>query len=151
MSFRDPLHDVHDELVVVDGDVRLFIDRGALVLVGCHLVVAGLERDAELEALVLEVHHEGQHAILDRAEVMVLKLLALRGSGPEQGAAREQKVGARVVVLLVDQEVFLLGAEGRDDLLRVALEQRQDAESGVVEHGDRTQERRLGIQGVPGI
>jgi hypothetical protein len=49
--------------------------------------VAGLDRDAELEQLALGLQHAGQHALRDRAEVVVFELLALGGLGAEQGAA----------------------------------------------------------------
>ena len=46
----------------------------------------GLGRDAELEQLALGVHHEAQHPLGHRAEVVVVELLALGRLGAEQRA-----------------------------------------------------------------
>ena len=109
----DVLHDLHRQLLVVGADVGVLEDRRDLVLGRRDLVVAGLDRDAELGELVLGLHHAGQHALGDRAEVVVVELLALGRLGAEQRAAGDHEVGALEVVLLVDQEVLLLGADGR--------------------------------------
>ena len=54
------------------------------------------------------------------AEVVVVELVALRRLGAEQGPAGGHQVGARVeVVLLVDQEVLLLGPDRGEDALRL--------------------------------
>ena len=89
--------------------------RGDFVLGRGHFVVAGLDRNAQLEQLALDFQHEGQHALGNRAEVMVFELLALRRLGAEQRAAGGEQVGPREVEVAVDQEVFLLGAGRRRD------------------------------------
>ena len=60
--------------------------------------------------------HVGQDALGDGAEVLVFQLLALGRRRAEQRAAGGDQVGAGVVEVLVDQEVFLLGADGGEDL-----------------------------------
>ena len=45
---RHALHALHDELVVVGGDVHRGIDAGKLMLCGGDLVVLGFGRNAEL-------------------------------------------------------------------------------------------------------
>jgi hypothetical protein len=77
---------------------------------GGHFVVAGLDRHAQLEQLALRVQHAGEHALGNRAEVLVLELLALGRLGAEQRAAAEGQVGAGEEEVAVDQEVLLLGA-----------------------------------------
>ena len=104
------LHDLHGQLLVVGTYVRVLEDRRDLVLGRGDLVVAGLDRDAELGQLALGVEHAGQHALGDRAEVVVVELVALGRLGAEQGAAGGHQVRALEVVLLVDQEVLLLRA-----------------------------------------
>ena len=64
------LHDIHDELVVVGGDVRRVVDAGKLVLGGRGLVVLGLGGDADAPELLVYLAHEGGDAGLHRAEVM---------------------------------------------------------------------------------
>ena len=143
----DVLHDLHRQLLVVGADVGVLEDRRDLVLGRRDLVVAGLDRHAELGQLVLGLEHAGEHALGDRAEVVVVELLALRRLGAEQRAAGDDEVGALEVVLLVDQEVLLLGADRREDVLggRVA-EQRQRADGAARQRVHRAQQRDLVVQ-----
>ena len=82
---------------------------------GRDFVVPGLDRHAQLEQLGLGLEHAGQDAFGDGAEVVVFQLLALRRLGAEEGAAGVDQVGPGEVEVLVDQEVFLLGADGGED------------------------------------
>ena len=84
---------------------------------GRDLVVAGLDRHAELAQLGLGLQHAGEDPLRDRAEVVVVELVALRRLGAEQRPPGGHQVGALEEVLLVDQEVLLLGADGREDAL----------------------------------
>ena len=104
------LHGLHDQHVVVGGDVGVLERDGQLVLRRRDLVVPGLDRDAELVELGLGLEHAGQDALGDGAEVMVLHLLALGRLGAEEGPAGVDQVGPGEVEVLVDQEVLLLGA-----------------------------------------
>ena len=83
------------------------------VLARRHLVVARLDRDADLVQLALGFHHERQHAVGDRAEVVVLHLLALRRPRAEERAAGVDQVGPVEIELPVDQEILLLGSARR--------------------------------------
>ena len=100
---------------MVGADVGVLEDRRELVLVRRDLVVTGLDRDAELGKLLLAVEHEGEDPLRDRPEVVIVELVALGRLGAEQRAAGRDQVRALEVVLLVDQEVLLLGADGRED------------------------------------
>ena len=114
---------------MVGADVGVLEDRRDLVLVGRDLVVAGLDRHAELLQLALGVEHAGEDPLGDRAEVVVVELVALGRLGAEQRAAGGDQVGPLEVVLLVDQEVLLLGADGREHARGVAVaEQLQRAD-----------------------
>ena len=114
----DVLHHLHRQLLVVGADVRVLEDRRDLVLVRRDLVVARLDRDAELAELALGLEHAGEDPLRDRAEVVVVELVALRRLGAEQRAAGGDQVGTLEVVLLVDQEVLLLGPDGREHAVR---------------------------------
>ena len=81
-------HEGHDEHVVVHRQVALLEDGRQLKLVGRHLVVAGLQGDAQFQGLYLEVFHEGGHAGGDGAEVVVFELLVLRGLVPPSACGR---------------------------------------------------------------
>ena len=117
VAARDAFQHLHHQLLVVGADVRVLEHRGDLVLVRGDLVVAGLDRDAELAHLQLGLEHAGEDPLRDRAEVVVVELVALGRLGAEQGAAGGDQVGALEEELLVDQEVLLLGADRGEDAL----------------------------------
>ncbi len=151
VAARDVLEDLHHELLVVRADVRVLEDRRDLVLRRGDLVVAGLDRHAELRQLALRVEHAGEHALGDRAEVVVVELVALRRLGAEQRAPGGDQVGALEVVLLVDQEVLLLGPDGGEHAQGLGVaEQRERADRGVRQRVHRAQQRDLVVQRLAG-
>ena len=112
---RDALQRLHHHHLVIGGDVRVLEHRRNLVLARRDLVVARLHRHAALVQLGLHLHHVGQHALGDRAEVLVFHLLALGRPRAEERAAGVDQVGPVEEEVPVDEEVFLLGAARRDD------------------------------------
>ena len=143
----DVLHDLHRQLLVVGADVRVLEDRRDLVLRRRDLVVAGLDRHAELRQLALGLEHVREHALGDRAEVVVVELVALRRLGAEQRAAGVDEVGALEVELLVDQEVLLLRPDGGEHARDVAVaEQAQRAHRRVRQRVHRAQQRDLVVE-----
>ncbi len=147
---RDAAQRLHHHHLVVGGDVGVLEDRGDLVLARRHFVVPRLDRHADLEELGFAFHHAGEDALGDRAEVLILELLALGRLGPEQRAAGVDQVGARVVEVGVDQEVFLLGAARRGDALGARAEQLQDADRLRRQRFHRAQQRRLLVERLAG-
>ena len=78
---------------------------------------------------------------------MVVELVALGRLGAEQRASGRQQVGALEVVLLVDQEVLLLGAHGGEHPPRVLdAEQLQRADRRAGERVHRAQQRDLVVE-----
>ena len=95
--------------------------------------------------------HAGQHALGDGAEVLVFQLLALGRLGAEEGAAGVDQVGPGVVEVLVDQEVFLLGADGGEDLRGLALPNSFRMRSACLRQRlHRAQQRRLLVERLAG-
>ena len=117
MAGGDELHLLHHDQVLVDGLVDLAVDGGELMLAGSDLVVLGLGGNAERPQLVVQVLHIGRDGGADSAKVVLLELLALAGSGAKEGATGDDQVLALAVGVLLDQEVLLLVAHGRNDLL----------------------------------
>ena len=145
------LEDLHGQLLVVGADVGVLEDRGQLVLGRCDLVVARLDRNAEALQLLLGLEHAGQDPFGDRAEVVLVELVPLGGLAPEERAAGRIEVRALVEVLLVDQEVLLLGADGGEhagDLVVTEGTQRPGGRLGESVH--RAQQRDLVVQGLAG-
>ena len=151
VAARHRLHHLHAEQLVVGADVRALEDRRHLVLGRGHLVVAGLDRHAELGQLELHLEHAGQHPLGDGAEVVVVQLVPLRRLGAEERAAGVDQVGTLVEEDLVDQEVLLLGPDGREDAARgVVAEQRERAQRGLAQRLHRAQQRDLRVQRLAG-
>ena len=93
------------------------------------------------------LHHVGEHALGDRPEVVVVELVALGRLGAEERAARGEQVGALEVVLLVDQEVLLLGADRREHALGLLVaEQPQRLDRRLGQRVHRAQQRDLVVQ-----
>ena len=146
VAVRDLAQHLHHEHVVVAAEVQFLEHRRKLELGGRNLVVACLRRNAELPEFLLDLVHEVEDAGADRTEVVVLQLLPLRTRRAEERAARQHEVGTLGVVLLVDQEVFLLGTE-RDRDARLALaEALHQALRGDGERLHGTEQRRLLVQ-----
>ena len=87
-------HEVHDQHVVVGGDVDLLVQGGQLELRRGDFVMTCLRGDAELVERALKVFHEGHDAGGNGAEIVVLHLLALGRGRAEEGAAGHEQVGA---------------------------------------------------------
>ena len=142
---------MHDHLLMIGGHVGVFVDRGDFVLGRSDFVVPRLDRHAQLEQLALGFQHAGQHALGNRAEVVVFEFLALGRLGAVQRAAGGDQVGPGEVEVAVDQEVFLLGAgRGRDRAGVLVAEQLQNPLGLLVQRLHRTQQRRLLVQRLAG-
>ena len=111
MLARDATHQAHDQHVVVRTDRGRLVHGRHLELAGGDLVVPGLGRDPQPPQLPIEIHHEREDPLADRAEVLVLELLALGRRRSEQRAAGQDQVGALLGQPPVDEEVLLLGAD----------------------------------------
>ncbi len=141
----------HEQLLVVGGEVARLEDRRDLVLARCDLVVARLDRHAEPVELGLDGHHVAEHALGDRAEVVVLELLPARRLRAEERPPGEHEVRALPVVRLVHEEVFLLAANrARHRRRRRVAEEAEHAEGGALEGGHRAQERDLVVERLAG-
>ena len=146
VAARDFVHDRHQQLVVVVGLIDGFVDGRQLELVGRHLVVAGLDRNAQLQTLVLQVAHEGDDAGRDGSEVVVLELLVLGRFVTHQRAAREHQVGTQGPEAFVHQEILLLPAQEGVDASDVLVEIAAHLRRRPVDGGQRPQQRGLVVQ-----
>ena len=79
---------------------------------------------------------------------MLLELLALAGSSTKEGAAGDDQVPALAVSVLLDQEVLLLVAHGRNDLPGGLAKQCQNTLGLTRECGHGAQQRGLLVQGL---
>ena len=118
---------------MIDGEVTLFEDGCQLELVGCHLVVARLTGNGQLQRLYLQVFHKCLHAVGDGAEVVVVHLLVLCRLVSQQGASRHEQVGAGRVEPFIDEEILLFPAEVYRHLLYVGIEEAADIRCGLID------------------
>ena len=145
------LHDLHGQLVVIGGDVRGGEDRRELMLARRDLVVLGLRADAQLPELVVQVLHERLDARADRAEVVILQLLALGRHRAEERAAGQDQVRALLVVLLIDEEVLLFRADGGGHAGDLLAKELQHAAGFLADGLHGAQQRGLLVQDLAGV
>ena len=146
------LHDLHGQLVVIGGDICGSVDGRQLMLGRGHLIVLRLGQNTQLPELLIQIGHILRHTRLDSAEVMVIHLLTLGGSGTEQRAAAENQVLALAVHGAVHQEILLLGADrGANTFdIRVA-KQLQDTHGLLVQGLHGAQQRGFFIQRLTAV
>ena len=149
--FGDFFESVHHEHVVVAREVQLLELRGEFELRGRDFVVARLCGDAELPQFALDVVHEGKYPVGYRAEIVVFKLLALRGRRPEERPAREHQVGALLPVFFVDEEIFLLRAERASHVRIGPCEEAHQTLHGFFERLHRAEKGCLLVECFAGI
>ena len=141
------LHDLHDQLVLVGGDIDSVVDAGELMLRRGNLVVLRLGGDAELPEPLVELLHE--RGLLGRygSEVVVVELLRLGGRRPEQGPSGISEVFPLLIQILGDEEIFLLRADVRaHPLCRGVAEQSEHPHGFPVEGVHGAQQRGLLVQ-----
>ena len=93
------LHETHHEQIVIDGKVGDLVDGRDLVLMGCNLVVACLERNSKTIGLFLERLHEFEHLRWHPAKVMIAELLILWCGRPKQTPAADDEIPVEINVL----------------------------------------------------
>ena len=146
------LQQLHGQLVLVAGGVGVGVDGRDLMLGGRHLIVLRLGQHTQLPQLLVQLLHERGDPRLDGAVVVVVQLLPLGGPGAEQRPAAELQVLPEVIHLPVDEEILLLRAYLRDDMLRLRVaEQPEDADALPVQLPHGAQQRRFLVQRLPAV
>ena len=131
---RKLLHKLHGYLVVVGRNIGCRIDRRKLVLGRRDLVMLGFCKNAELPQLLVKLLHERGNARLYRSVIVVVQLLALGRLRAEERSAGVHYILAFFINAFVDEEIFLLRADGRLYGCDVVIsEQPEHAQSLTVE------------------
>ena len=139
-------HNGHQQLIVVVCEVCLLVYWCQLELVWCNLVVASLQRNTELQTLILQVTHKGEYSLRNSTEVVVVELLILRRLVTHKGATCLHKVGACRPESIINQEVLLLPAEEYLYSLDTAVEVFAHLGCSIRYCGNRTEQRGLVVQ-----
>ena len=145
-------HDLHGDLVLVAGHVGVCVDRRHFVLGGSDLIVLGLGQDTQLPELIVQVLHVGLDAGADRSVVVIFQLLSPGRFCAEESAAGHDQILALLILFLVDEEIFLLGADLGDDALgRGVSEEAQDPDSFFTDRIHGAKQRCLFVKCMTGI
>ena len=114
------------------------------MLRGRNLVVLGLGGDAKLPHMLVKVLHVACYAVLDSAEIVVVKLLSLGCGRAKERSARKDKVLSLIVGRLVYKEVLLLRAyRCNNSLCGGVAEQAEYSERRVGDNVHGAQQRGL--------
>ena len=152
MPRGDPLHGFHGKLVLVNGDVAGAENRRHFMLPRRDLVVLGGGGDAHFPQLHIQIRHKRADALTDDTEVLILQLLSLGRGCAEQGTAGVNQISAFEVFIAIDNEIFLLRADGRCDLFHIVLaEQAQQTHALRTERFHRAQQRRFVVERLAGV
>ena len=106
-----PLQGLHDQLVMVDFDIYLFVDWCQFMLCRCDFIMLGLCRDSELPELDIHIVHESADPLTDGSEVMVVHLLPLRRHSPDKSTSGIYQVFSGKEIFPVDDKILLLCAD----------------------------------------
>ena len=139
-------HQAHEQHVLVVGKIAFTEDGSTLKLVGSHLVVASLHRDAETVSLNLKIFHEGLYAGGNLTEIMVVHLLVLGRSVAQKGTSACYQVGTCGIEAVIHQEILLFPAQITLNLPDAFVEHLADSQSSIGNHLDGFLERSLVIE-----
>ncbi len=143
-------HHLHDELVVVGGDIGRGVDRGQLILCGSDLVVLGLGRNPKHPQLLVEFGHIFGHPLAHAGVILILQLLPLGGGRAEERAAGVNQVLAPLDKALVHQEILLFAAHAGHHLVDVLMAQKLHHPGALPADGlHGAQQRRFLVQRLP--
>ena len=87
MMTGNPVHQVHDHLIVVVGQVNLFENRSYFKLVRRNFIVAGFYRNSQFVSLILNILHEHGYPLRNRSKIVVFQLLVFSGGVAHQRTA----------------------------------------------------------------
>ena len=120
---RRALERLHDDVIVVQCHVHIRIDRCQLMLSRGDLVVLSLGEDTQFPQTLIDIPHESGDFLFKRPEVMIIELLPLRRHRTEKCAPRIDQIVTAVVFLSVNQEILLLDADLRNDMVGMLASQ----------------------------
>ncbi len=145
-------HSFHHQLVGIHRHGNRSVDRGQFVLMGSHFVVLGFSRNPQLPELEVQLLHEGGYRLFYGSEVVVVHFLTLGRKTSENRASGKLEVRSSIVVVLVDEEVFLLGTCGSDNTFCRGVSQGLEYPHGLPAQSlGRAEQGNLLVQSLPGV
>ena len=146
MLAGDGVHQVHHQLILVVRKIGVAIDGRHLELIGSHLVMPGLQRNAQAQAFDFQFAHERCDTGWNRTEIVVVQLLVFRRHMPHQRPAGYHEVGAGSIQVFIHQEILLLPAQIAVDLVHGGVEEAADGYRSAGNGPDGPLQRRLVVK-----
>ena len=126
MTQGNLLHDFHDQLVMVCGNIGRVVNGSQFMLARSSFIVLGLGGDAKLPEFLIELCHKSKYALFDGAKIVIIQLLALGRLCPKQSTAGKNQVFSFIIGLTINQEILLLRPDTGNDLCGLCIAEKTD-------------------------
>ena len=145
MPPRNAIHQIHQQLVVVNRDVDFLKNRREFILARRDFVVPRPNGDAQSMAFRFEVAHKRINALWNRAKIMVFELLMLRRDLPDERPTRHREVRPSVEKGFINHKILLFPTERRLNFSDFFIKKLPNGHARFVQNGLRTKQRQLKI------
>lgn len=102
------------------------------MLGGSHLIMLRCGRDAHFPKLYVQIRHKGADALTNHAEILILQLLPLRSGCAKQRSSGIDQVTAFQILFAVNNKVFLLCTDRRNDLFCFCIAEKAQNADGLL-------------------
>jgi len=93
---------IHDQLIVIHGQVSFFIHRSNFILAGRDFIVPCFGRNAQFEEFFLDIMHIGRNSLFNAAEILILQLLTFGRGSADDGSAAQHQIRTFVIIIHID-------------------------------------------------
>ena len=150
MLWSYALKHLHGELVVVRRGICAGEHGRKLILARRYLLMLRFCKHAKLPQLPVKLRHKRLYPCVQRAEVVIVQLLALGRFGAEKRPSAQHKVASFCPKLLINKKVFLLRADRRVYPFYIFPAHRAHEPQRLAAYKlHRAQKRRFFIQRIP--
>src|SRR5690554_4253926 len=94
MFFGNFLHKIHQQRIVVHGEICFLKNGGELKLVRSNLIMAGLYRNSKQHTFLFQMSHKIKYSTRNRAKIMIVQLLPFGGRMAKKRSSRQGYVGS---------------------------------------------------------
>ena len=145
-------HDLHGELIMINGHICGVEDGSKLMLRRRHFVMFRLGRNAQFPELFVQIVHIGGDTGLQCAEIMILHLLAFGSGSPDEGAAAEDQVFSFFIQIFVHKKIFLFRSHRSGDVTDLFISKKMEyLHRLTVQRIHGAEKRRLFVQSLAAV
>mmetsp|Transcript_6182 Transcript_6182/g.7088 ORF Transcript_6182/g.7088 Transcript_6182/m.7088 type:complete len:451 (-) Transcript_6182:350-1702(-) len=147
------LKDPHHLQVLIGLHCNCAKQRSKLVLVWSHLTVTGKERNAELEALLLNVLEALERTVATehRCHIMIASLLTTSRKLAEDGTSSHLQIGTLEICVTGNEEELLFETDVDHKTAGLVSHKLEETSTLVRKRLDRTLQRGLFVQSVTSV